>query len=239
MKNECNIVRDLLPLYIENMTSPESAQFVEAHLSKCPECNELYTSMTDMGEEKINDEEAEKKILPLRIVKRKLRCKKIATYVIAGVLSLAILLGAATFAYNFIDKQNKNAQIEYGESQWFSMADRKAAIEYVLNEIYDMDFGYDIISVSFAGDARCLQAYLKATDREYLEGEPIVWRGNYDYMVISVDLKTPAWADGEVFKPNTYYEGIEWVLKRTDGYPGWDTDYITLPNTAPNAIPAE
>ena len=42
MKNECNIVRDLLPLYIENMVSAESAQFVEAHLSKCPECNDRH-----------------------------------------------------------------------------------------------------------------------------------------------------------------------------------------------------
>lgn len=239
MKNECNIVRDLLPLYIENMTSEETREFVEAHLSKCPECNEFYTSMIDKGEEDIADQEAQKKILPLRLVKRKLLYKRIVTYVVAGVISLAILIGAGTLAYNFIDKQNKNAQIDYGESRWFSMADRKAAIEYVLNEIYDMDFGYDIISVSFAGDARCLQAYLKATDREYLEGEPIVWKGNYDYMVISVDLKTPVWQGGEVFEPNTYYEGIEWVLKRTDGYPGWDVDYITLPVSVPNAIPAE
>ena len=72
MKNECNIVRDLLPLYIENMASPESAQFVEAHLSKCPECNKLYFSMTATDEENITDEDAQRKILPLRLVKRML-----------------------------------------------------------------------------------------------------------------------------------------------------------------------
>ena len=239
MKNECNIVRDLLPLYIENMTSHESAQFVEAHLSKCPECNELYTSMTATDEENFADEEEKKKILPLRIVKRKLLCKRIVTYIIAGVFSLAVFIGAGTLAYNFIDKQNKNAQIEYGESQWFSLADRKAAVEYVLNEIYDMDFGYDIISVSFSGDARCLEAYLNERDIEYSEGMIVATLGQHDYMVISVDLKTPAWVDGEVFEPNTYYEGIEWVLKRTDGYPGWEVEYITYPNLHPNAVPVE
>ena len=71
MKRECNIVRDLLPLYIENMASPESAQFVEAHLSKCPECNAFYFEMTNKGEENIDDVEAQKKILPLQIVKKK------------------------------------------------------------------------------------------------------------------------------------------------------------------------
>ena len=239
MRNECQIVRDLLPLYIENMASDETREFVEAHLSKCPECNAFYFEMTEGGEEKIGDSEAQNKILPLQIVKKKLLFKRIVTYVIAGVLSLAILLTAGTLTYNLIDKQNKNAKIDYGESQWFTIADRKSAVEFVLNDIYDDDFGYDIISVSFAGDARCLEVCLKEKDVEHLEAETIVWRGNYDYIVISVDLKTPAWADGEVFEPNTYYEGIEWVLKRTDGYPGWDVEYITLPHFRPNAVPAE
>lgn len=38
MKTECNIIIDLLPLYVEDMVSPETKQFVEEHLSECPEC---------------------------------------------------------------------------------------------------------------------------------------------------------------------------------------------------------
>ena len=34
----CAIVRDLLPLYTEDMLSPESRQMVEAHLRDCPAC---------------------------------------------------------------------------------------------------------------------------------------------------------------------------------------------------------
>ena len=32
MKNECHIVRDLMPLYTEGMLSNESAAFVKTHL---------------------------------------------------------------------------------------------------------------------------------------------------------------------------------------------------------------
>jgi hypothetical protein len=38
MKNECSIVRDLLPLYVENMLNSESADFVDEHLKECPSC---------------------------------------------------------------------------------------------------------------------------------------------------------------------------------------------------------
>ena len=38
MKNECSVVKDLLPLYIENMVSPETAQCVDEHLKSCPSC---------------------------------------------------------------------------------------------------------------------------------------------------------------------------------------------------------
>lgn len=38
MKSECNIVRDLLPLCIEDMASPDSAVFVGKHLEKCEDC---------------------------------------------------------------------------------------------------------------------------------------------------------------------------------------------------------
>ena len=38
MNQECSIVRDLLPLYAERLTSPETAAFVEKHLRICADC---------------------------------------------------------------------------------------------------------------------------------------------------------------------------------------------------------
>ena len=37
-KLDCPIVRDLLPLYIDQVTSPETNQAVEDHLAGCPAC---------------------------------------------------------------------------------------------------------------------------------------------------------------------------------------------------------
>ena len=42
MKNECSIVRDLLPLYAEDMLSPETSEFVAEHLKGCDGCREEF-----------------------------------------------------------------------------------------------------------------------------------------------------------------------------------------------------
>ena len=39
MKNECSIVRDLLPLYADSLTSEETDVFITEHLAHCGECS--------------------------------------------------------------------------------------------------------------------------------------------------------------------------------------------------------
>ena len=53
MKNDltCGVVRDLLPSYVEGLTSPESNTAVERHLSGCPECAQLRTALAGAPEQ--------------------------------------------------------------------------------------------------------------------------------------------------------------------------------------------
>lgn len=44
-KLDCPIVRDLLPLYIDQVVSPETAQAVAEHLEDCPDCRREYESL--------------------------------------------------------------------------------------------------------------------------------------------------------------------------------------------------
>ena len=45
MKLPCEVVRDLLPLYTEDMVSPESRKLTEEHLAECAPCRETYKAM--------------------------------------------------------------------------------------------------------------------------------------------------------------------------------------------------
>lgn len=51
-KLACEIVRDLLPLYVDKMVSDVSQRSVEEHLKQCADCNEIYRNMAfDLKEE--------------------------------------------------------------------------------------------------------------------------------------------------------------------------------------------
>lgn len=41
MKNSCDVIRDLLPLYADEACSNDSRKIVEEHLAECPECSTM------------------------------------------------------------------------------------------------------------------------------------------------------------------------------------------------------
>lgn len=47
MSEKCEIVRDLLPMYIEDLTSKESNEFVSKHLPTCQECTNYYNNLKE------------------------------------------------------------------------------------------------------------------------------------------------------------------------------------------------
>lgn len=56
----CEVVNDILPLYIDNLTSPVTNTLIENHLNSCKSCNKKYLSMKNpIAEEDI--ETADKK----------------------------------------------------------------------------------------------------------------------------------------------------------------------------------
>ena len=71
MKNECNIIKDILPLYVEDMVSADTSAFVEEHLEKCAECRaELEDMKKSSGLEK-NTISVEDEVMPLKAFKKK------------------------------------------------------------------------------------------------------------------------------------------------------------------------
>ena len=42
---ECDIIKDLLPSYVDNICSDASTEWIEAHLAECEECREVAEVM--------------------------------------------------------------------------------------------------------------------------------------------------------------------------------------------------
>lgn len=45
MNKDCKLVKDLLPNYVDNVTSKSTNKFIETHIKECPECKKLLDDM--------------------------------------------------------------------------------------------------------------------------------------------------------------------------------------------------
>ena len=61
-KLECEIVQDLLPMYVDQLTSDYTTQRIKEHLKECPPCHEIYDLMTDAEEKHIEHKKEAKKL---------------------------------------------------------------------------------------------------------------------------------------------------------------------------------
>lgn len=95
MKMSCNIIEDLLPLYVDDMVSEDSRKLVEEHLKECPSCRKMQEEMVKenrlsatgnrSNSEKTNKTEAES----LKKIRRRIRKKRIASVILAVILVVA------------------------------------------------------------------------------------------------------------------------------------------------------
>lgn len=89
MKNECSIVRDLLPLYAENLVSDDTAAFVCEHLKSCDDCGKEYERIKEPKPIQNGNEAA-----PLQSLSRKLKMKRIQTIALTAVFLIALFVSA-------------------------------------------------------------------------------------------------------------------------------------------------
>jgi hypothetical protein len=99
MKNECAYVRDVLPLYLENMVSEETSAFVKEHLENCPECAaELEAMKVETKVDKIGSDirdSLETEVLKSMKAIRKRFWKKayrVAAVIAAIIIAVGVLL---------------------------------------------------------------------------------------------------------------------------------------------------
>ena len=98
-KKECEIIKDLLPSYIEGLTSNVTNEYISSHIDSCNECAKIYE---DMKKDFYNQEgKEEQSINFLKKHKKKLNILRFLV-VILLLISLGISIYAAKlFRSNF------------------------------------------------------------------------------------------------------------------------------------------
>ena len=86
----CDIVRDLLPLYVDNICSEDSRKEIEEHMKTCGACKKEMEQFADFGEmENEVDEKAAFQNFNKKMMKRNVKKVIIATVVSVVVIALA------------------------------------------------------------------------------------------------------------------------------------------------------
>ena len=104
--DECEIVKDLSSLHIDNMLSESSQKFVEEHLKKCNKCQEYYKALnsTFLNEDKKEKNNDEIEINHLKRVNKKMTILKWILFWI--IVTILILMFYFYFKIMYIDSIN-------------------------------------------------------------------------------------------------------------------------------------
>lgn len=147
--NNCDIIKDLLPLYEENLLSYESKIFVREHLKICPECENLLKDQIQIEN---------KKSKPLDFVEK--RIKKESRY-----FTLAILTLIGSILIFIVSYLNTPRHFEY---------DKDLYKVYKSNDIYTVEFSDKVSGIDYTDtdDAIYLDAYATKYDEFFNEERP-------------------------------------------------------------------
>ena len=91
--NECNIVKDLMPLYEEELLSEDSLEFIRCHAANCPQCRKALQHNDALPNIQSQNPVSEKKI-----IKKALRRDRLKTMfkTLAGVLLVLAIIACYT-----------------------------------------------------------------------------------------------------------------------------------------------
>ena len=95
---DCNVIKDLLPLYVDECCSEESARLVAEHLDTCESCRKVYSQMCETSQPQ---KDAPKTVRLHRISDWKASVlQSVMLFVSFAIITLGVILEGSTPAGN-------------------------------------------------------------------------------------------------------------------------------------------
>lgn len=145
MKIACNVIHDLLPLYVEKITSKESNTLIEEHIATCEKCRKEMENLnyTDsiVGFESVEP-------VPLELIKKNVGSRKrLAVSFVSCIVFLATFIA---FVYlirpNYISYEKSGVTVEKNEKNEIYAYFSDDVTAYKLNR-YQSEDGKNIVEI--------------------------------------------------------------------------------------------
>lgn len=126
---KCDIIKDLLPSYIEGLSSNSSNEEIEKHLDSCKECKNYYKEMTGEIEDPLPAAELKDLDYLKKVRKKNIRSVVITAGIVVAVMLVVVSLVAIAFPVSSTDVE-----------MTYQMTDNKLDIELELKNGRDLFF---------------------------------------------------------------------------------------------------
>ena len=114
---ECEVIRDLLPSYLDGLCSPRSRALVEAHLAACPDCARAAEAMGEAV--RVEPEPAIRAESPFYALRKKQLLRTMLAVAVTAAVCLAAFCLWQYFAENYPPVQTVLSRVDAAETdQW-------------------------------------------------------------------------------------------------------------------------
>lgn len=177
MRISCNVIEDLLPIYLDGVCSQETKDLIEEHLKECENCKSILDALknTDIcfENEEVQAAKKENKIFKKGLKKVK---RRVASVVVAGILILCLLGANGVMIYHEVSGDGicySNIREVYTVKSFFR-AIQKGNYEKAAKMIdYDSEYKYLVDALITDGELNSSHAL------EYYEELPNMTEESY------------------------------------------------------------
>ena len=131
-RRECKIVKDLLPSYIENLTTKETKVYIEEHLEKCQSCKQVLERM----KQEFNLNITKKDNREVKYIKKFNKKINILKLIISLILVVFIILTARKVI--IISSLSKNAENTINTSNYHTVTYSYYLEDYSKTEVFSL-----------------------------------------------------------------------------------------------------
>ena len=131
MKNDCNIIMDLLPLYADGALSEASKELVQEHIGFCEECANALKGMQESIKLPVNKEVRLNETSFIKGLKKIVFNWKLLTGIMAGLSALLLLMLSAMYLNHkttAVEYDGSNIAIEKRENGYYLRYNGKGEI---------------------------------------------------------------------------------------------------------------
>jgi len=140
----CNVIRDILPLYAEDMVSEDTRALVEAHLESCGGCRDELERMRRPAEFTPDTDAA-----PLEHLKRSLLARRVRTIILTVLLALAAAVSAFAVlsAPNYLPYDESLAAIVESSKGKITVNFSHEVTGYSFTHYFDEEYGTEVYHI--------------------------------------------------------------------------------------------